>query len=120
MPTSEETHQMRAEIHEIAAAVNKLVGWQDRQNDNITRFWQHDWPALQQSVAASAARLTALEREVHSTNGHIVTLQTTMKDHEARLREVEKGGLKLAAQAALVAALAGMAVPFILKLLFTH
>lgn len=112
------TEEMRSEIHEIADSINKLVHWQERQSDNLTRFWQHDWPALQQSVAASTARLTALEREVHSTNGHIVTLQTTMKDHEERLREVEKGGLKLAAQAALVAALAGMAVPFVLKLLF--
>ena len=114
------TEEMRSEIHEIAGAVAKMVAWQDRQNDSLTRFWQHDWPALQQSVAASAARLTALEREVHSTNGHIVTLQTTMKDHEERLREVEKGGLKLAAQAAIVAALAGMAVPFILKMMVPH
>lgn len=116
MPNLEEMHRLQ----EIADSMNKLVHWQERQSDNLTRFWQHDWPALQQSVAASAARLTALEREVHSTNGHIVTLQTTMKDHEERLREVEKGGLKLAAQAAIVAALAGMAVPFILKMMIPH
>ena len=77
-----------------------------------TSVIRQQWPELIQEIKRLADKLDALERDI----ALLKPLEQKFLDHELRLRAVESSALKMSAQAAVIAAVIGSGLPFILKL----
>lgn len=78
-----------------------------------TSVIRQQWPELVQEIKRLADKLDDLERDI----ALLKPLEQKFLDHELRLRAVESSSLKMSAQAAVIAAVIGSGLPFILKLI---
>lgn len=101
-----QTH-MRSETHQLARIDESL-----RNLSEATASIRQQWPELVQEMRRLADKLEDLERDI----ALLKPLEQKFLDHELRLRAVESSSLRLSAQAAIIAAVIGSGLPFLLKI----
>lgn len=103
----------------LRSHISQETGQMERIDDALrgltesTAVIRQQWPELVQELRKVAERLDGLERDV----ALLKPLEQRLADHETRLRAVESSALKLSTQAAVIAAIIGSGLPFLMKLL---
>jgi DNA repair exonuclease SbcCD ATPase subunit len=106
---------MEPRVLELLSGIQEQMAaqraWQDAQTRNVERFWSQDWPRVVDNIERLANRIDKIEMEIAT----VTESRIKISDHESRLRELEKVSMRLSTQAAIIAAIVGLAAPLLGK-----
>lgn len=106
---------MEPRVLELLSGIQEQMAaqraWQEAQTRNVERFWSQDWPRVVDNIERLANRIDKIESEIAT----VTESKIRISDHESRLRELERVSMRLSTQAAIIAAIVGLAAPLLGK-----